>query len=251
MAVGERAGQAKIPVMKEVKEPAPRRVGTFTLGLVLVAAGGGMLAAMFWPQADVRWMLSASPVILILLGVETLLAARGGGRVKYDWLGMFLCFILVGAALCMYAAACWLASGGEYFNGGSCSRYADETSYRMDCEWFDGFDSHTFRLEAGDVLESRASTYHGWLEAEISGGDGETLLEDAPFEGVRTTVIPRDGDYTVLIHGRRASGSFSFLVSVGGAENILPAEDGAPEPPEETEDPEAETPPEAGEGPSA
>ena len=90
-------GEKKIKDLKEVKEAPPRRVGTFTLGVVLVAAGCGMLAAVFWPQIDVRWMLSASPVILILLGVETLLAARGGGRVKYDWLGMFLCFILVGA----------------------------------------------------------------------------------------------------------------------------------------------------------
>lgn len=246
-------GEKKIKDLKEVKEAPPRRVGTFTLGVVLVAAGCGMLAAVFRPQIDVRWMLSASPVILILLGVETLLAARGGGRVKYDWLGMFLCFILVGAALCMYAAA-WYFANGEYFNAANCSRYADETSYRMDYEWFDGFDSHTFRLEAGDVLESRIDTRNGWLEAEISGEDGETLLEDASSNGTRTTVIPRSGDYTILVHGRRASGSFSFLVSGGGAEDIPPAEDGAPEAPEGPKPPvemeEAETPPETGEGPS-
>ena len=243
-------GEKKIRDLKEVREAPPRRVGTFTLGVVLVAAGCGMLAAVFRPQIDVRWMLSASPVILILLGVETLLAARGGGRVKYDWLGMFLCFILVGAALCMYAAA-WYFANGEYFNAANCSRYADETSYRMDYGYFDGFDSHTLRLEAGDVLEGRVDTYSGWLELEISDEDGDTLCEGTPVNGEQRFDVSRGGDYTILVHGRRASGSFSFLVSVGGAENILPAEDGAPEPPEETEDPEAETPPEAGEGPSA
>lgn len=242
-------GEKKIKDLKEVREAPPRRVGTFTLGVVLVAAGCGMLAAMFWPQVDVRWMLSASPVILILLGVETLLAARGGGRVKYDWLGMFLCFLLVGAALSMYAAA-WYFANGEYFNSVNCSRYADETSYRMDYGYFDGFDSHTLRLEAGDVLEGRVDTYSGWLELEISDEDGNTLCEGTPVSGEQRFDVSRGGDYTILVHGRQASGSFSFLVSAGGAENILPAEDGAPEPPEETEDPEAETPPEAGEGPS-
>ncbi|WP_297872399.1 hypothetical protein [uncultured Oscillibacter sp.] len=241
-------GGKKIKDLKEVREAPPRRVGTFTLGVVLVAAGGGMLAAMFWPQADVRWMLSASPVILILLGIETLLAARGGGRVKYDWLGMFLCFILVGAALSMYAAA-WYFANGEYFNASNCSRYADETSYRMDYGWFDGFDSHTFRLEAGDALESHVSTHRGSLAVEIRDEDGEFLLKETLFNEVRTTVIPKDGDYTVLAHGQQVSGSFSFLVSRGGAENVLPPED--PEPPEETEDPEAEAPPENGGEPAA
>ena len=37
--------------------------------------------------------------------VETLLAARGGGRVKYDWVGMVLCCLIVCAALVLFAAA--------------------------------------------------------------------------------------------------------------------------------------------------
>ena len=86
----------------------PRRVGTFTLGLTLVAAGGLMLASMFYPRLDWAWALKCSPLILIALGLETLAAAKGGGRVKYDWVGMVLCFLLVCAALCLYAMAWWL-----------------------------------------------------------------------------------------------------------------------------------------------
>ena len=82
-----------------------RRVGTFTLGIVLVAAGTGMLVSLLCPQMEIGWLLKASPLILVALGVETLLSARGGGRVKYDWLGMILCFLLVGAAMVFYAAA--------------------------------------------------------------------------------------------------------------------------------------------------
>ena len=92
----------------------PRRVGTFTLGVVLVVSGGLMLVSMFWPRLDWEWALKCSPLILIGLGVETLLAAKGGGKVKYDWIGMVLCFVLVCAALCLYAMAWWMVYGLEY-----------------------------------------------------------------------------------------------------------------------------------------
>ena len=65
-----------------------RRAGTFTLGVALVVAGLGMMASLFWPALEIGWLLKLSPLILVCLGVEVLLAARGGGRVKYDWLGM-------------------------------------------------------------------------------------------------------------------------------------------------------------------
>ena len=193
-----------------------RRVGTFTLGIVLVAAGTGMLGSLLWPSFELGWLLNASPLILVALGVETLLSARGGGKVRYDWLGMLLCFLLVGAGLVFYAAA-WAWENGEVFNAYDCSRYADETSYRMSYDYFNGFDSHTLRLEAGDTLAGRIDTYSGWLEAEISGEDGNALLEGSPLNGEQSVEIPETGDYTILVHGRRASGEFVFeRVPAGG-----------------------------------
>jgi len=98
--------------------PARRRVGTFTLGVTLVAAGIVMLLAMFLQAQQVKalalWSLRLSPLILIALGIETLLAARGGEKVRYDWLGMLLCFLLTGAALCLFAAAWVLLHTAEY-----------------------------------------------------------------------------------------------------------------------------------------
>ena len=73
-----------------------------------------MAVSMFFPGLDLRWALKASPLILISLGVEVLVAARGGGKVKYDWAGMILCFLLVCAALCLYAIAWYLMYGPEY-----------------------------------------------------------------------------------------------------------------------------------------
>ena len=186
-----------------------RRVGTFTLGVVLVAAGCAMLASLLRPELDIGWLLKASPLILVALGAETLLSARGGGRVRYDWVGMFLCFLLVGAAMVFYTAA-WAYENGEFFNAYNCSRYADETSFRMDYDFFNGFDSHTLRLNRGDVLEGRIDTYNGWLEVEISDEDGETLLDGSPLNGDQSVDITRTGDYTILVHGRKTSGEFAF-----------------------------------------
>ena len=186
-----------------------RRVGTFTLGVVLVAAGSAMLISLFWPRLELGWLLKASPLILVALGVETLLSARGGGKVHYDWLGMLLCFLLVGAAMVFYAAA-WAYENGDFFNAYNCSRYADETSYRMDYDFFNGFDSHTLRLNKGDMLEGRIDTYTGWLEVEISGEDGEALLEGVPLNGDQSLEITETGDYTILVHGRKTSGEFTF-----------------------------------------
>ena len=85
-----------------------RRVGTFTFGVVLVVTGAAMLVSMFFPRLELTWLLQLSPLALIGLGAETLLAARGGGRVKYDWVGMLLCFLIVCTALVLFAAAWWL-----------------------------------------------------------------------------------------------------------------------------------------------
>ena len=52
-----------------------RRVGTFTFGIVLVAAGLAMLASMFAPRLDMTWALKLSPLALVSLGAEVLLAA--------------------------------------------------------------------------------------------------------------------------------------------------------------------------------
>ena len=91
-----------------------RRVGTLTMGVVLVASGCAMLLGMFFPKLDLTFLLQLSPVILISLGLETLFAARGGGKVKYDWVGMILCCLLVCTAVCLYAAAYTMVWHPEY-----------------------------------------------------------------------------------------------------------------------------------------
>ena len=49
-------------------------MGTFTFGAVLVICGALMLVSMFFPSLDLTLALQLSPLILVCLGVEVLLA---------------------------------------------------------------------------------------------------------------------------------------------------------------------------------
>lgn len=90
------------PESRPAKE---RRVGTFTFGAVLVICGVLMLVSMFFPRLDLTLALKLSPLILVSLGVEVLLASRRAGKLRYDWVGMVLCFVLVTAALVLFIIA--------------------------------------------------------------------------------------------------------------------------------------------------
>ena len=89
----------------ESRPARERRVGTFTFGAVLVICGALMLVSMFFPSLDLTLALQLSPLILVCLGVEVLLASRSGGKIRYDWVGMVLCFVLVTAALVFFGIA--------------------------------------------------------------------------------------------------------------------------------------------------
>lgn len=90
-----------------------RRVGTFTFGVTLVVFGLWMLAALLLPELDLLWALKLSPLILVLLGGEVLLAARKNSTIKYDWVGMLLCCLIVCTALALFSVAWWVTRDPE------------------------------------------------------------------------------------------------------------------------------------------
>lgn len=99
------------PTLTPEIKPVPareRRVGTFSFGVTLVAAGVAMTADLVYPSLDMCLLLRFSPIVLILLGVEVLLSARRDGRIRYDWLGMLLCFVLVTLALGVFFVSWFL-----------------------------------------------------------------------------------------------------------------------------------------------
>lgn len=93
----------EIPASPPVREQPIRRVGTFTMGVALVAAGITALAAMFFPGFDPTLAFRLSPLIFLLLGAELILAhfQFPNVRLKYDFLSTVVCFFLLCAAACL------------------------------------------------------------------------------------------------------------------------------------------------------
>lgn len=93
----------------QTAKPQPlRRVGSFTLGVCLIAAGIFFLLAYFVPGVDWKLMLKIAPAAgLILLGCEVLYFAARPQRWKYDFLSVFLCIVLMVSA---FGGACLMAA---------------------------------------------------------------------------------------------------------------------------------------------
>ena len=94
------------PLTGEAPQPAKtqplRRVGSFTLGVCLIAAGIFFLLAYFVPGVDWKLMLKIAPAAgLILLGGEVLYFAAKPEKWKYDFLSVFYCLLLMGVCLCV------------------------------------------------------------------------------------------------------------------------------------------------------
>lgn len=106
--------------------PAPtatrpvRRVGTLTMGIALILVGAGICVLQFSRDWDLLLLFcKLSPLLLVALGCEVLLSAAlaKGARLKYDFLSMFVCFLLLAGTL---AASC-LPVALEYAGPGRAS----------------------------------------------------------------------------------------------------------------------------------
>ena len=87
----------------QTAKPQPlRRVGSFTLGVCLIAAGIFFLLAYFVPGFDWKLTLKIAPAAgLILLGGEVLFFAARPGRWKYDFWSVLICLVLMGGCFCL------------------------------------------------------------------------------------------------------------------------------------------------------
>lgn len=79
-----------------------RRVGSFTLGACLIAAGIFFLCYYFVPGFAWQMALKIAPAAgLILLGGEVLFFAVRPGRWKYDFWSVLICLVLMGGCFCL------------------------------------------------------------------------------------------------------------------------------------------------------
>lgn len=79
------------------KQPPLRRVGSFTLGVCLIAAGIFFLLTYFVPGFPTQPVLRIVPAAgLVMLGGEVLFFAARPGRWKYDFWSVLICLVLMG-----------------------------------------------------------------------------------------------------------------------------------------------------------
>ena len=84
------------------KQPPLRRVGSFTLGVCLIAAGTFFLLTYFVPGFPTQPVLRIVPAAgLVLLGGEVLFFAARPGRWKYDFWSVLICLMLMGGCFCL------------------------------------------------------------------------------------------------------------------------------------------------------
>ena len=84
------------------KQPPPRRVGSFTLGACLIAAGAFFLCYHFVPGFDWQLALKIVPAAgLVMLGGEVLFFAARPGRWKYDFWSVLICLVLMAGCFCL------------------------------------------------------------------------------------------------------------------------------------------------------
>ena len=201
----------------EVRPVKSRRVGTFTFGIILVLCGILMLVELFFPQVDLLWVLKLSPLALVSLGVEVLLASRKSSSIKYDWVGMILCALVVTVALCLFSAAWWIrqeAEGnfGPRFSG---SRTGSETSLVLEYGFFNGEEIQHFTLEAGDVLQAAVDNSSGSVGFSLVEEDsGEVVWDASKLAQASFEIdIPDTGAYELTVWGEQAQGQASFTLA--------------------------------------
>lgn len=84
------------------KQPPLRRVGSFTLGVCLIAAGIFFLLTYFVPGFPTQSVLRIVPAAgLVMLGGEVLFFAARPGRWKYDFWSVLICLVLMGGCFCL------------------------------------------------------------------------------------------------------------------------------------------------------
>ena len=167
-----------------------RRVGTTTMGLVLIVAGVAITAGLLNPRLDFTLLCKLSPLVLVALGVEVLIAARPArqAKLKYDFLSMLVCAFHIFVSLCGAAAAPLL----EY-RGPGYWRVADQLENRWydqvyqalsDVEGVQDFSCGLYPADWAGASELREEGFDavesGWIQVTLKGNlADEKVFADA------------------------------------------------------------------------
>lgn len=192
------------PLGEPVRTPPVRRVGTITMGVSLVAVGALLLAGQLG-RVNVLELLRWSPVVLILLGVEILMGygLSRGGRVKYDFLSMLVCLMLICAStLCSLVPSVirW-----EQGNSAAVSRLSDQ----LEAEVAQAVGEQNIRslsVQAWDIRQ--------WYEADALSQSAEVLRASGDYR--MSIHLELRGDYADPAAFSKAAAKTASAVSASG-----------------------------------
>ncbi len=168
------------------------RVGSFSLGLTLIMAGVSIALGWFGGNlAGVFSILRFWPAVLLLLGVEIVIASATTGRehpmIKYDWLGVFAIILIVSAGLLFEAA--------------------DATGLLEKLEWA----ARAVTFDSVEIPGTAVAIDEGVFRAVISCDRG--AVEIRTIEGGDSIVVFGSGSVTVLSPVEAENWAASFAVS--------------------------------------
>lgn len=87
------------------------------------------------------------------------------------------------------------------------------TGYTADIVHSTGMDTHTMKLNSGDVLTVHHETKSGDMRITISAGNGMELYSgDGKTVHEFTLIMPTDGSCTVTLGAQNATGSVSIKI---------------------------------------
>ncbi|PWL43280.1 MAG: hypothetical protein DBY45_07410 [Clostridiales bacterium] len=185
-----------------ISKPKIRRVGTVTLGIVLIVVGALLIWALFEPTFSVATIAKFSPAILILVGIEMIVGyfRSDGNKVKYDFLSMFVCFLLIiGSIIGTMVPTVFRATVGWA-----------QIEERLDDDIEDSIYETTKDLKTIDSIHVNVYRYAGWNRIE---GD---------FSKVPTYEEIRDGkDYNVNLHVNLRGGYADKAAFTASCKEIL------------------------------
>ncbi len=153
-----------------------RRVGSFTLGVCLIAAGIFFLFYYFQPKFDWVLALKILPAgAIILLGIEVLYFAKQPEHWKYDFLSVFVCLLLIGGCLCLMVLPTLLAE------------YSPEQTLRRN-ELFDAYRTEVYEDFKQEAANIQIRNMYGGLNNYYSKAD---TLEELAKENSKQDIYLR------------------------------------------------------------
>ena len=237
---------------KPPKQPV-RRVGTLTMGLALIAAGCVALAALFVPGFDFVLAAKLSPLILVFLGGEVLWFSLhpGSQRIKFDFLSVLTCFVLICVSMAVLLVPPALEIGTRYSQTRSrLEREIVEQTYDslhelgvvsascwVDLDWT-AFDPD---MQAEDLGPGQLQSMNVYLGGSFSSRTAFVMQAAKVIDALKAQNVcpnflsinsesPEHGNYAISLEGPYIWGwqpeELEHYVEHWGGEEVFPAESG-------------------------